>query len=128
MNWDISILKSEDLVSVKTNGSFDFAQIMQMTKETFNAASENGISKVLGDHLDLDPNVSIFEIFEIPRELLKEGVKAPEKVAVVYDEASSKAKDFRLFETTARNVGMQTQLFTNLEDARAWLEHSKPLA
>ncbi len=90
MNWDISISKSEDLVIVKTNGLFNVEQIKQMTKETFNAATGNGIRKILGDHRDLDPQVSILDIFNIPRELLNNGVKRPGKVALVYNGESPK--------------------------------------
>ena len=122
MNWNISISKSEDLAVVKTSGILNFEQIKQMTKEAFNAATDNGIRKVLGDHRDLDLQVSVLDIYNLPRELLKEGVNPPAKIAVVYSETSIKKIDFEFFEITAVNAGMQVQSFTNLEEARVWLK------
>jgi len=119
MNWDISIL--EDLVIVKTSGNFDYAQIKEMTKDTFNTASKNEIRKILGDHRDLVPQVSVLDLYNLPRDLLKEGVKSPAKLAVVFSAVSPRKEDFDFFETTASNVGLYVQLFTNLEDARTWL-------
>lgn len=121
MNWDMSISKLENLVTVKTSGLFNFEQIKKMTIETFNAATANGIGNILGDHRDLDPQISIFDMYNLPRDLLKEGVKQPTKVAVVYLKASTKAEEIEFFETTACNVAIQAKSFTNIEEARLWL-------
>jgi signal transduction histidine kinase len=121
MNWDIYVSKSEDLVTVKTSGLLSYEQINQMTIETFNTAMENDIRNILGDHRELDQQVSISNIYKLPRELLKEGIRRPSKVAVVYTKASTKEKNFELFETTARNVFIPVQLFTDIAEARLWL-------
>lgn len=122
MNWDISISKAENLVVVKTRGAFSFEQIKAMTIETFRKALDNDIGNILGDHRDLDSQVSIVEIYNLPRELLRNIVNRHTKVAVVYSKASSKKEDFDFFETTALNVGVNVKLFVDLDEARLWLK------
>lgn len=121
MNWDISVSKQDDLVIVKTSGIFSYQQVLQMTKETFNAATENGIKYILGDHRDLEPQISLLDSYKLPRDLLIAGVERPLKVAVVYTKDSTKSEEIEFFETTALNVGITVKSFTNINDARLWL-------
>ena len=122
MHWKISIIKSEDLVSVKTSGVFNYEEIRQMTSETFNAATENGIGKILTDQRDMEPQISTVNIYILPREVLEEITHRPLRVALVYREDSTAKDDFIFFETTAQNAGMAVKLFTDPEEARFWLK------
>jgi len=121
MSWSITFEQPNDLLVVKTTGDINYQQLKQMTKETFMAAKYNGASKVLGDHRALAVNVSKYDVYRLPRDLIEEGVSFPEKVAILYSEEAFKKEDFQFFEVTASNVGMQVELFTDPVAAREWL-------
>jgi hypothetical protein len=76
---------------------------------------------VLGDHRDLLPAVSTYDVYRLPRDLLNGGRRFPAKVAILYSQESSKKEDFQFFEVTASNVGMYLKLFTDPEAAHQWL-------
>lgn len=122
MSWNISVSKPDGLVAVKTSGFLTSEKTIQMTRETFSAAASNGIRNILGDHSDLATEISILDIYNLPRTLLREVVELPIKVAVVHSQDPAEKDKLAFFETTALNTGMQVKLFTNLEDARLWFK------
>jgi len=115
------VLKPENIIFTKTTGRFNYEQVLQMTVEVFDLAVENDIRNVLGDHRDLSPDVTTTEIYALPRELLTRLERRHLKLALIYRDTAPKEADFRFFETTARNAGMNVKLFTTPEEGLAWL-------
>jgi hypothetical protein len=119
MNWVIST--TEDLVIVKTSGVFNLEQIKEMSLETFSVASSEKLKKVLGDHRDMTPQVSVFDTYILPRDLIQSKVPRPISLAIVFSEGSPQKEVFNFFEVTALNAGMYLKMFTNIKDACSWL-------
>ncbi len=77
---------------------------------------EKGINKILADVTNLHivpPMIDIFEIFSV----FPHGFKH----ALLIGEAQSVEDIFRFGETVSVNRGMPTKVFTNRDDAIAWL-------
>ena len=119
--WEITTDISGDLVMVKTSGTFRFEQIIRMARETFLAAADNGIDKILGDHREMKPRIASVNIPRIYQELMRNGIAFPGKLAILFSEELRANYDFEYFTLSARNAGLCVELFKDIDVARQWL-------
>lgn len=61
---------------------------------------------------------STFHIYNMPRIVAKQGVPSSSRRALVVPDTS---EDFSFLETVSVNVGQQVKIFTDMDEALAWL-------
>ena len=121
MPWTVGFLEDDRVVSVTTSGIMNLVLIKQVATEAHAIATEHGTGKYLADDRQMVPDLSTLEIYELPAELERLGLKKSDKVAVVYAEDSPKADDFKFFNDVAQNQLFTIQIFTRVEEAAEWL-------
>ena len=72
----------------------------------------------------MTPEVPTADIYRLPEISLAEGVQRSFQVAIVYAPAAARSKDFEFYEIRAHNFGYDHALFTDPQEAMAWLRGS----
>ena len=72
----------------------------------------------------MTPEMTTFEIYDVPEVLRRLGFKPSDRVAFVYSPDSPKCADFMFYETRAFNEGFAHRMFTDLGTALNWLRGS----
>jgi hypothetical protein len=122
MAWKIEYWQKEHILSAKTSGPINLDTLKQFASEIIAALSKNNASKVLTDYRDANLEVSILDIYELPKILKRLGYSPGIQIAVVYSEASKKKESFLFYETVLRNAGFVHRVFTDLLESLAWLK------
>lgn len=118
INYTFKIEK--DLLLVKTSG-FDESpeEVVRYGLAVIKACAEGNFSAVLCDEVDLEYRIGTVDLFESAKQL---ALHAPHlgKAAVVCHERFS--EDARFWETVVVNRGLTARTFTDIEQARQWLQ------
>ena len=87
------------------------------------ACREQGVTRVLCDERELEYRLNTFEHYEAA-EFIAQQVPAVAKAAIVCNPQSLPAAD--LYEDVAVNRGLMLRIFTDIDQAWAWLEDTAP--
>ena len=127
MQWEIDYKKEDGIVVVKTSGLITWDDTKLMTQEAFAAAKHHGTKKVLVDHRQLQTNLTILQIDDLPK-LFKEIVIGPEyKVAILFDPASPKRSNFTFFQDVLTISFLNFRVFSEPARAIEWLKEENTI-
>ena len=87
------------------------------------ACREQGVTRVFCDERELEYRLNTFEHYEAA-EFIAQQVPAVAKAAIVCNPQSLPAAD--LYEDVAVNRGLMLRIFTDIDQAWAWLEDTAP--
>ena len=121
MQWNISYLQNDGVVHVKTSGTMNLELIKQLCSETVSTAAKHDSGKILVDHRDVTPDVSIIDTYQVPRILIECGWSRSARIAFVYAQTPEKDEIYDFFKITAQNIGVFVDLFNDPDEALAWL-------
>ena len=122
MNWSTDYVKEDGIVCAKTTGLITWNDNKKMSEEVLSLIRQKGLHKVLIDHRDMIPNLSVLEIDSMPRMFKEIGVSQQDKVAVLYKTSSSRESNFLFFQNVLRLESLQFKNFTDKAEALAWLK------
>jgi len=107
-----------DCIVVRVEGELDLALLQRIAAEVSKIVERVGCKRILNDMRNAKPTKLTMDIYEMPGTAKQAGVhEACKRALVVTDETP----DFHFLETVFRNQGHQVRMFTNLDDAKAWL-------
>lgn len=125
MEWEIDYLEKDGIVSMKTSGPATFEQNKKMSEEALALARKNGSHRFLVDHRDLEHGLSTLQIDDTPRMLKQIGVTPEDGIAIVFDPTSPISDAFPFFRNSAFLESLSVKLFTDADEAIAWLKSEK---
>lgn len=118
MNFDLSYDSERDVIVGHVTGRVDAALVAEMSAQLAALMKRTGCHRLLNDLRDADLTPSTFDIYSLPRIVDQKGVSRVCRRALVI---SKGLRDFDFLETVSANLGQQVRIFTDLEDATAWL-------
>jgi hypothetical protein len=124
LEWEIAYLKSEEVICVTTGGKMTMPDLQRLASAVLDEASHHGVRRFLVDHRAMTPEMTTFEIYEVPCVLTRLGFQRTDRVAFIYSADSPKRADFLFYETRAFNQGFDHRMFTDLNAALSWLRGS----
>jgi hypothetical protein len=120
MDLRINIELPQGLLLATATGEVSLDEVTRLFKQVFDKASENGVSKILVDSLAAHGELATFERYELGVEvaayITRSGSCA--KLALVGRFPTVNGFAARV----ARNRGIVTEVFPNLQQALTWLE------
>jgi hypothetical protein len=125
MEWTIDYLEKDGIVYMKTSGPADWDQNKKMSEKALTLGRKNGSHRFLVDHRKLEHGLSILQVDDLPKMLKQIGVASQDKVAIVFDPASPISNTFKFFRDASFLASLQLQIFTDKDEAIAWLKLAK---
>jgi hypothetical protein len=93
-----------------------------MAQEAFAAAQKYNTKKVIVDHRQIQPNLSVLQIDDLPRMFKSLGIGPEYKVAILFDSASPKSGNFTFFQNVSIISSLQFRVFSEPAEAIEWLK------
>lgn len=113
---------SEDaLLVVELRGEFDAHVLSASTAAMVKELPRSGCQRILMDHRNALPHLSVVEQFKRPEVAAGLGVPKTCSLALVYREDHEL---YRFIETVGRNRGFRVRIFPTIEEAVEWLRTS----
>jgi hypothetical protein len=119
MDYEISISDDKSFVIVRVKRPIPPAAALTFTKESVDFADKYNIRSFLIDVRDVEDKWGVIGDYEFAQALKNHGRRRQDRVALV-TETSDKTHAF--LETVTRNLGYNTRIFANYDDAVAWLK------
>ena len=126
MNWTIDYLKEDGIVHAKMSGMVTWEESKKMNEEVFSFARSKGAHRCLLEHPQIEHNLSLLQIDDLPKLLKELGLGTEDKLAVLVNASSSCGKACRFFENVSRLASLQVRHFTDFEKALNWLKSNQP--
>lgn len=121
MPWEISHNPSLGCIEVVYYGRVDSSQVRAASASAIKLSIERKADRFLVDVREVESELSTIEIHDVPTLFAIEGLSAPSRGAYIIPESGEIREDLRFFETVCRNRGWDVRLFTDPEEAVAWL-------
>jgi len=121
MKWTFKYLEKEGIVSAKISGLINWENHIKFANEMASYARKHNSQKILIDFLELVPILTILEVDDLPKVLKEAGFGPEYKLAAIHDITSPHFDDFKFFKNAASLNSIRVEIFTNSEDAIAWL-------
>jgi len=121
-NYLVRTEPHDETICVKMFGEFDAKTLSESTASLVEELNRTGYRKILLDHSEATPVLSVLEQHKRPEVAGKIGIHRACCVAIVY------RKDHEAYffiETVARNNGFSVKIFTSTEEAMSWLRDRK---
>jgi hypothetical protein len=99
------------------DGQYEYEKLLELAKEAAKSCNQDKPAKVLANLLNMTGKVEPFDRFKLGVQGAKIFRNTIAQVAAVYHQTEID----RFAENTAVNRGMNTRIFSNIEDALAWL-------
>ena len=120
MTYELEIKKDNNFLYATINGIRTVESIKRATKEICDECIKNQCSKVLIDVRTFKEHINILKIFDLASKNLPEIIKNKiNKVAIVDLEIFDNTM---FFENVAVNRGHNVRIFTDVFDAKQWLD------
>ena len=117
-DWTIEHHPQENMLLVKTKGEMDVPSANAMVKAVADVAAKTQCFLHLIDHREMTFAFSLMDYYDRPHINEKLGVSRRFKTAMVFKELT---KDTRFMETVFQNRGYNLRHFTDIEEAKTWL-------
>lgn len=121
MPYQIRYVEKYDLVETLYMGSMSIDEVQTAAMDTLRTAQAHQTLRLLGDCLQLEGGASLFDIYELAS--LFEAVPQARffKEAIILPTLPKPLEEMQFYETTTRNRGFNVRVFTDRDEAIAWL-------
>jgi hypothetical protein len=121
-NWKIDYLEDGGIVLVKMLGPAGFEDTKQICIEANAVAREHQSRRYLIDHRGVEMALSVPDIDEVPDAFRKIGADFEGKTAILLDPAAPGSDKFGFLKDVLAKSWMHFELFTDEDEALAWLK------
>ena len=111
----------EEIVRVEMVGEFDAQTLSASTMAMVEEMQRSSCTRVLLDHRQATPKLSVVEQYRRPEIAASLGVPRLSRIAIVYKESQ---EAYAFIETVAVNRGLIVKVFQVPEEALEWLRKS----
>jgi hypothetical protein len=118
MPYEISYDSESGILSTRVTGQVDMTLVKAMSNDMRAETVKHGCTRFLNDYRSAMISLRILDIYQLPKlaELL--GTDPAARHAIV---VKGETDSIRFFVTVARNRGQLVRVFTDMDQARAWL-------
>ena len=121
MGYELIFDDERKILVGRVMGKLEPSLVQQMAAELANMIQKHRCTKMLNDLREVEFPSSVYDIYNIPRLIGQAGVPLGCKRALLVNEL---AGDFRFLETASINIGHQVRIFSDMDEAVAWLAGS----
>jgi len=115
------------IVELVFTGRLTAQESREATSEAIALGKKYGDADALVDAMDIELDVSILDLVDLPDRLyVEEDMSRRIRVAVVSPRPPKKEGNVRFYETSCLNRGWQVRLWPNRDDAIEWLTITNP--
>jgi hypothetical protein len=122
MPYHIDYWEDEKIIMIKDTGESFYNDFVQQSKEALALARSKNARLFFSDCILLENKASIFDIYNLPKVYDEIGASRLNRLALLIKADSPDAAVFRFYETACRNRGWNVKVFTNYDEAMAWLK------
>jgi hypothetical protein len=126
MEWTIDYLEEDGIVRVKTSGIATWDDSRKLSEEAIECGRRNGSSRFLLDNRNLERTLATLQVDMLPSMLKQAGMTAEDKMSLVYESSSLLKDTHKFFRDVAYLASLQVRLFTETDEAVAWLKSNGP--
>jgi hypothetical protein len=124
MEWHVEVHEEGGIIGLMLSGPATLEQMAQVGAEVIETARRQGFGRYFADARDMTFAVSDILLYDLPGRLEEHGLSRSEQVAVVYPMDSAQKETFLFLENIFVNRGFRFRVFTDVNDAMAWLKDS----
>jgi len=121
MPFSVDFLPAEKLVCVTNAGILSLSDYQRGAEQAVALMDKQAVWRCLIDNRELNNQVSVSDIFKLPTFFTHIGLPRTVRAAILISDATPKREDHEFFETVCVNKGYGFRLFTNRDEAPAWL-------
>lgn len=121
MKWQIEYRQDVEIISTVVSGAVTLEGVKKVSTELLELAKQKAVSQFLTSFRDISNNISIFEIYNLPKTLRDLGINTSDKIAIVYPMNSPFKSLFSFFDTRCFNSSLNVKVFPDYEIAYNWL-------
>jgi hypothetical protein len=121
MEWNIDYLEKDGIIAVKLLSPIGIEKVKELCEEIVSLRDKHNARKYLVDHRGVEILISVLDIDDIPDMLRKIGSDFKGKTAFLLDSAALKNDLFSFLKNVLVLASMQLELFTDEDEALAWL-------
>jgi hypothetical protein len=121
MPWNVRYIEEPNVVETRYSGRLTTDELREVVVATYELAQARGTHLFLGDCSELGAPDSLLDIYSLVKFYETLPVDAGAKEALVLPAAQAVQHDLGFYETVAQNRGFNVRLFTDWEQALAWL-------
>jgi len=122
MAYDLRIESKDDVLWVKATGTRSFQTILAMSQDIVAACVEKALKKALIDVLDLEGRLGASDAFEIPDKYFPKIRNRSVITHCALVDLKEFEQSYRFFENVAVNRGFMLRIFSDTDEAVAWLK------
>ncbi len=121
MKIDIEIRENPRHIFYKITGTLTLEGFIEAATQVGAVSEENEIVHIFADYREVNFDINMASVFEMPDELELLGMPIDTRSAVLYPANSETDEKFEMFKMLARSKGHIVELFTDEQDALKWL-------
>ncbi len=122
MKWKIECLEDRGIVQAKTSGQMGWDDKIKLSEEMLAAGREKNVNAFLVDNKGTAFGLSVLEIDHLPATLKEIGFGLKDKMAILVNPDSQNSGLLRFLQNVAVLNSLQIRVFTDPEEATAWLK------
>lgn len=120
-NLTVLFLPEDEIILAIIKGDFDAQILSQSTSMIVKEILQSKCFRILMDHREAMPNISISELYYRPSIASKLGVPSSAKIAIVHSCSPDK---YAFVENVGVNSGFDIKVFQDIHNAKHWLKIS----
>ena len=118
MDFEFKYSEEKKMILGRVSGKLELPVLTKMTSELKKLAEAHNCMKCLNDMRESPVPESIIDIFDAPKAVSEAGDMGNFRCAMVVKEVRDQ---WEFLETISRNRGQQIRIFTDFDEADAWL-------
>jgi hypothetical protein len=122
MKWKIDYIKDHGIVNVKTSGKMELNDKIKLSEETLAVGRKKNVNAFFVDHKETTFGLSVLEVDNLPAMFKNIGFGSEDKMAILFNIESQNSDKFQFLENVFFLDSLQVRVFTNPEEATAWLK------
>ena len=123
MEWTIDYIEEQSIAHAKILGPITWDENKQMCEEVHQFAQNRNTHKYLVDCRDIETTLSILQMDKLPEMLKEIGATDDDSIAILY--SPSQGGEYKFFQSVSKIARLNLRLFTNEDEAIAWLMSHK---
>ena len=122
MDFEFRYSEEKKMILGRVSGQLELPVLTKMTSELKKLSEVHNCMKCLSDMRESPVPESIIDIFDVPKAVSKAGDMGSFKCAMVVKEVRDQ---WEFLETISNNRGQQIRIFTDFDEACAWLNNKE---
>ncbi len=122
MDWEIDYLKENGIVQVKTSGQLTWEENKKLNAETLATGRKQGVGRFLVDHHNVDFNLCVLQIDNLPKMFRNIGFGLEDKMAILYNPSGQQAGLFKFLQNVFFLNSLPVRVFADATEAMFWLK------